>query len=421
MKKILVPLMAAGLVLAGCSKKEVKAAPEKHVDVQVVHAYNVPYVYDYPAIVQGVVDYPVIPRVSGAIFKQYYTEGTYVKKDTPLYQIDPRPFELDLQTYQGNLIRDKASMDNYKIIYDRYVKLYAAQAVSKQDLELQTINYQTAVGNVKTDEANINQAKLNLEYSVVRAPADGYIAERQVTVGNMVTAWQTVMNQINSVNDMYITFSMPENDRLVIQNGVNSGVISVPPAFKFRTDLQLADGTMMNNSGYVQFTDTRISLQNGVWNMRAYVDNTNLRNQLLSGQFVHIYLNGVTYKDSFAIPQESVFRDDKGAFVYVVKDGKIAKQPIVTGPMTGALWIIKSGLSDGMKVVTAGGVKVMNGDKVIVDSTDDQNKTNPNNPAIASAPKAVTPAKTNASAYKGDVRKRAVVIESSANIYNDKY
>ncbi|RTL13373.1 MAG: efflux RND transporter periplasmic adaptor subunit [Neisseriaceae bacterium] len=421
MKKILVPLMAAGLILAGCSKKEVKTAPEKHVDVQVVHAYNVPYVYDYPAIVQGVVDYPVIPRVSGAIFKQYYTEGTYVKKDTPLYQIDPRPFELDLQTYQGNLIRDKASMDNYKIIYERYVKLYAAQAVSKQDLELQTINYQTAVGNVKTDEANINQAKLNLEYSVVRAPADGYIAERQVTVGNMVTAWQTVMNQINSVNDMYITFSMPENDRLVIQNGVNNGVITVPPAFKFRTDLQLADGTMMKNSGYVQFTDTRISLQNGVWNMRAYVDNTNLRNQLLSGQFVHIYLNGVTYKDSFAIPQESVFRDDKGAFVYVVKDGKIAKQPIVTGPMTGELWIIKSGLSDGMKVVTAGGVKVMNGDKVIVDNTDDQSKINPNNPMIASAPKAVTPAKTNASAYKGDVKKRAVVIESSANIYDGKY
>lgn len=421
MKKILVPLMAAGLVLAGCSKKEVKAAPEKHVDVQVVHAYNVPYVYDYPAIVQGVVDYPVIPRVSGAIFKQYYTEGTYVKKDTPLYQIDPRPFELDLQTYQGNLIRDKASMDNYKIIYERYVKLYAAQAVSKQDLELQTINYQTAVGNVKTDEANINQAKLNLEYSVVRAPADGYVAERQVTVGNMVTAWQTVMNQINSVNDMYITFSMPENDRLVIQNGVNNGVITVPPAFKFRTDLQLADGTMMKNSGYVQFTDTRISLQNGVWNMRAYVDNTNLRNQLLSGQFVHIYLNGVTYKDSFAIPQESVFRDDKGAFVYVVKDGKIAKQPIVTGPMTGALWIIQSGLSDGMQVVTAGGVKVMNGDKVVVDSTEDQSKTSPNNPAVASAPKAVTPAKTNASAYKGDVKKRAVVIESSADIYNGKY
>jgi membrane fusion protein (multidrug efflux system) len=420
MKKILIPMLAAGIVLAGCAKKEQAKPMEKHVDVQVVHSYNVPYVYDYPAIVQGVVDYPVIPRVSGAIFKQYYTEGTYVKKDAPLYQIDPRPFELDLQNAQGALIRDKAAMDNYKLIYDRYVKLFAIQAVSKQDLETQTINYQSAVGNVQTDQANINQAKLNLEYSVVRAPADGYIAERQVTVGDMVTAYQSTMNQINSVNDLYVTFSMPENDRLVIQNGVNNGVITVPPAYKFRTDLQLADGTMMKNTGYVQFTDTRISLENGVWNMRAYVDNAKLRNQLLAGQFVHIYLNGITYKSAFAVPQEAVFRDDKGAFVYVVKDGKIAHQPVVTGPMTGPLWIISSGLSDGMQVVTAGGVKVMVGDAVKVDSSVSQASTNPNNPATASAPKAVTPLKTDASGLNVN-KKRAVQIESAANLYNGKY
>ncbi len=421
MKKILVPLVVAGLVLSGCAKKEAPKPMEKHVDVQTVRSYNVPYSFDYPAIVQGVVDYPVIPRVSGAIFKQYYTEGVYVKKDQPLYQIDPRPFELDLQNAQGQLIRDQASLDNYKIIYERYVKLYAIQAVSKQDLEMQTINYQTAVGAVKSDQASVNQAKLNLEYSVVRAPADGYIAERQVTVGDMVTAYQTTMNQINSVNDMYITFSMPENDRLVIQNGLNQGILTVPNAYKFRTDLQLADGTMMKDSGYVQFTDTRISLQNGVWNMRAYVDNKTLKNQLLAGQFVHVYLNGITYKDAFAVPQEAVFRDDKGAFVYIVKDGKIAHQPVVTGPMTGSLWIIKSGLSNGMQVVTAGGVKVASGDAVKVDSLVDQNSINPNNPVTASAPKVVVPQKAVASGYVKDQKQRKVQIESSANIYGGQY
>ena len=422
MKKILIPLLAAGVVLIGCAKKEQPKPPEKHVDVQVVSSYNVPYIYDYPAIVQGVIDYPVIPRVSGAVFKQYYTEGTYVKKDTPLYQIDPRPFELDLQNAQGNLTRDQAAMTNYKSIYDRYVKLYAIQAVAKQDLETQTINYQTAVGNVQSDQAAINQAKLNLEYSVVRAPADGYIAERQVTVGEMVNAYQTTMNQINSVNDLYITFSMPENDRLVIQNGVNQGLLTVPSAYKFRTDLQLADGTMMKNTGYVQFTDTRISLTNGVWNMRAFVDNAKLKNQLLAGQFVHVYLNGVTYKDAFAVPQEAVFRDDKGAFVYVVKEGKIAHQPIVTGPMTGSLWIIKSGLANGMQVVTAGGVKVINGDKVKIDSTLNQTTINPANPVIASAPKVVVPSKDNASAYNTKEKAaQQIKIESGANIYSGKY
>jgi membrane fusion protein (multidrug efflux system) len=421
MKKIIMIASAAGVLVAGCSKKP-SVVPEeaKHVDVQVVYQYNVPYVYDYPAIVQGVVDYPVIPRVSGAIFKQYYTEGTYVKKDSPLYQIDPRPFELDLQNAQGALTRDKAAMDNYKLIYDRYVKLYADNVVSKQDLEMQTINYQTAVGNVKTDMANVNQAKLNLEYSVVRAPADGYIAERQVTLGDMVTAFQTVMNHINSVNDMYITFSMPENDRLAIQSGLNQGLVTVPSGYKFRIDLQLADNSLIKDAGYVQFTDTRISLQNGVWNMRGYVDNANLKNQLLAGQFVHVYLNGVTYKNSFAIPQEAVFRDDKGPFVYLNQAGKVVKQPVVTGPMSGPLWIIKSGLTNGMQVITAGGVKVRVGDKVVVDSSADQQKTNPQLPATASAPKVVVPPKVMASGFVTNA-KRKVAIESSANLYHGRY
>lgn len=421
MKKIVALLICAGFMISGCSKKEVKAAPEKHVDVAVVHPYNVPYVYDYPAMVQGVVDYQVVPRVSGAVFKQLYTEGTYVKKDQPLYQIDPRPYELDLQNAQGQLIKDKAAMDNYKIIYERYVKLYAAEAVSKQDLEQATINYQGAVGMVETDKANINTAKLNLEYCVVRSPADGYISERQVTVGDMVTAFQTTMNIINSVNDMYITFSMPENDRLAIQSALGNNIATIPNNYKFRVDLQLADGSMMKDAGYVQFTDTRISVQNGVWNMRAYVDNKALKTQLLAGQFVHVYLNGLTYKNSFAVPQEAVFRDDKGSFVYIVQGDKVVKNPVVTGPMVGALWIIKDGLTDGVKVVTAGGVKVIVGDKVVVDATEDQAKTNPSNPAVASAPVSVTPNKVNASAYKPDPKQRAVRIESSANIYNDQY
>ncbi|TXI92071.1 MAG: efflux RND transporter periplasmic adaptor subunit [Neisseriales bacterium] len=423
MKKIVIPMMLAGIVLGACSKKET-AKPDmvKHVDVQVVKAYDVPYVYDYPAMVQGVVDFQVIPRVSGAIYKQYYTEGTYVKKDTPLYQIDPRPFELDLQNYQGMLTKDYAAMVNYKSIYDRYVKLYAINAVSKQDLETATINWQGAVGQVDTDKANINQAKLNLEYAVVRSPADGYIAERQVTVGDMVNAYQTVLSQINSVDDMYIMFSMPENDRLTIQNAIQQGAMSVPPSYKFRVDLQLADGSTMANSGYVQFTDTRISLQNGVWNMRAYVDNKQLKNQLLAGQFVHIYLHGVAYKNSYAVPQESVFRDDKGAYVYLVKNGKITKQYVTPGLMTGTLWIIRSGLEDGMQVVTAGGVKVLDGDAAKIDKSIDQSEMIQDSESglVKTVPAQVTPNKDNASAYKSN-KQQAVQIYESANLYKDKY
>ena len=371
MKRLLIACVS--LAVISCGKKEMPKAPDKHVDVMVTKAYDVPYVFDYPAMVQGVVDYPVIPRVSGAIFKQYYTEGTYVKKDTVLYEIDPRPYEFDLKTYEGNLVRDQAALDNYKLIYERYERLYKVNAVSLQDVETADINYKAGLGNVKTDIANINQQKLNIEYCKVRAPADGYISERQVTVGDMVSAFQTTLNQINSVNDMYILFSMPENDRLSIEQGVIDGKMSVPKGYKFRTDLQLADGNMIKNEGYVQFADTRISLQNGVWNLRAYVDNISLKHKLLAGQFIHIYLNGAIYKNAYAVPQVAIFRDDAGPFVYEVNSqNKIFKKRVVTGKMVGDLWVVDSGLTDGEKVVVNGGLKVNVDDKVVIDSTSNQ-------------------------------------------------
>lgn len=383
-KKIVYAYVVCGIALTSCGKKAPPKMPDKHVDVLVTKSYNVPYTFDYPAIVQGVVDYPVIPRVGGAIYKQYYTEGTYVKKDTVLYQIDPRPFQYDLANYEGQLVKDQAALDNYKLIYERYVRLYKVNAVSLQDVETADINYKTGLGNVKSDIANINQQKLNIEYCQVRAPADGYIAERQVTVGDTVVAWQTTMNQINSVNDMYIQFSMPENDRLTIEQGVLAGKMTVPAGYKFRTDLQLADNTLIKNEGYVEFADTRISLQNGVWNLRAYVDNQQLKHKLLAGQFIHIYLNGALFTNAYAVPQVAIFRDDTGPFVYELDaQNKVAKKRVTTGKMVGDLWIVNTGLEDGEKVIVNGGLKVNVGDKVIIDSTTDQGTSNNTTTAVS--------------------------------------
>ncbi|MCX8514731.1 MAG: hypothetical protein RL017_62 [Pseudomonadota bacterium] len=377
MKKIALMMAIPFFILVGCKQKSVPKEEPKSVDVSVMQATDIPYVLDYPGVVQGVVDFQVIPRVSGAIFKQYYKEGTYVKKDSVLYEIDPRPYELNLATYQGNLVRDKAALDNYKLIYDRYVKLYKVNAVAKQDVETAEINYKSAVGNVQTDKANIDQQKLNIEYCKVKAPADGYISERKVSVGDMVSAFTTVLNQINSVNDMYILFSMPENDRLAIEKGTLDGSIKIPPAYKFTTDLQLGDGTMLKNQGYVEFADTRISVQNGVWNLRAFINNTQLKQKLLAGQFVHVFLNGAKFFNTFAVPQVAIFRDEKGPYVYEVNDKNIVvKTSVTTGRMIGDLWIITSGVKSGDKVIVNGGLKVKESDTVVIDPNANENTPN---------------------------------------------
>lgn len=377
MKKILLAALAGSLMFAGCSKKEAPKLPKKHIDVAVIHSYNVPYVFDYPGTVTGVADFPVLARVNGIILNQLYKEGSRVHKGQPLYKIDPRPFENQLKADQGQLVKDSAAMQEYKSILNRYLQLYKINAVAKQDVETATINYKNALGLVQTDQANIANDKLNLQYCLVEAPVDGLISQRVVTVGSMVTAYQTTLTYINSNNNLYVNFSVPENDRLDLQSGIASGKIGVPNNYKFEVDLELADGSMLEKAGWVNFFDTRISLQNGTWNMRADVDNAKLKEKLLSGQFVHVYLIGASFNNSVAIPQAAVFRDNKGAFVYVVNhEHKIEKREIEPGMMTGQLWIINSGLKDGDKVVIDGGMKVVAGEEVIVDSETNQSKVN---------------------------------------------
>lgn len=371
-KSILIYLVLMTLMVSACKHKKTVDDPLSHVDAHKVSTHNIEYVLNYPAFVQGVMDYEVVPRISGVIYKKFYTEGTYVKEGQPLYQIDPRPFEWKLQAYEGQLIKDKAARDNYKIIYERYKSLYRDKAVSKQAVEIQRIKYFAAIGNVKTDEANIGRTKLSLRYCLVRSPADGYIAERVVTVGTMVTAFKTVLNKINSVNQMYLLFSMPENQRLDIEEGVLNNTIDIPQNATFPIDLELANGKVIKDAGSVEFTDTRISLTNGSWNMRAYVDNAFFQNKLLAGQYVTVYIRKIVYKDTFSLPQASVMLDDSGHYVYLVKEGKAVKQYVKTGKMYGeGLWMIKDGLKKDDVVVTKGNIRINEGQSVMIDNLTD--------------------------------------------------
>ncbi len=367
-KIILVAFLLIGVV--GCNRHDgPPPSLPKHVDAEIVTTANIPYMLDYPGVVSGVADFPVYARVNGTIFKQLYVEGTLVKKDQPLYEIDPGPFENDLHNAEGQMIKDKAAMTQYKLILDRYKRLYKVNAVSEQDIETADINYEAAVGLVKADAANIAQAKLNITYCKVLSPVDGLVSEHVVTVGQMVAAYTTVLTNVNSADNMYINFSVPENDRLALQKGVNNGTVQAPKDYKFSMNLQLADGTMLDNAGLIAFFDTRISLTNGTWNMRGNIYDNSVKYKLLSGQFIHVYLTGAYFKDAIAVPQDAIFRDSAHSFVYVLdNDNKIIKQIVEVGVMAGNLWIVNSGLKTNDKVVINGGMKVMPGDKVIVDS-----------------------------------------------------
>ena len=370
MRKLSV-LLGVGLVLLlqGCGEKAAPPPPPQKVNIQEVRAHDIEYLYEYPGVVQGVVDYPVIPRVSGAIFKQLYKEGSFVKKDQPLYEIDKRPYQFALQTYEGQYEKDLAAVENYKIILDRYERLKKNDVVSVQDINTATINYKAASGNLMTDIANINNAKLNLEYCTVRAPATGHISERMVSEGMMVTAFDTHLNVINSMDSMYAAFSMPELDRLGIENGQLNQLYRVPENLRFGVDLVLADGTRIDAAGTVEFKDVRVTFDNGVWQMRATINNASLtRNKLIAGQFVRVILRNLYVTQSYNIPQESIFRDQESNYVMIEENNVVHKHRIKAGKyLADGTQIVEAGLTDGMHVVTNGGVRVTDNDPVTVD------------------------------------------------------
>jgi len=361
--------LGASLLLGGCHKDAPPPPPLQHVNALEVQPHNVEYVFSYPGVVQGVIDYPVIPRVSGAIFKQLYKEGSLVKKDQPLYEIDRRPYLFALQNAEGQLQKDQAANDNYRIIYERYQSLTNKDVTSVQDVNTALINYQAAAGNLKTSIANVDNAKLNLEYCTVRAPASGYISERMISEGMMVTAFQTQLNVINSRDSMYVAFSMPELDRLTIENGGLDGRYQIPDEYRFTVDLTLADGSKIPTAGKVEFRDIRVSFSDGVWQLRASIDNKALpRNKLLPGQFVHVFLRDLVVLNTFVVPQEAIFRDRDSSFVFILEGNKVKKQRVNPGKyLLDGTQLVDEGLSPGMKVVTNGGVRIEEGQQVITD------------------------------------------------------
>ena len=362
-------LTGAAALLAGCQKEAPPPPPLQHVNALEVHPHDVEYVFSYPGVVQGVIDYPVIPRISGAIFRQLYKEGSYVEKDQPLYEIDRRPYLFALQNAEGQLQKDQAATDNYRIIYERYLSLTNKDVTSVQDVNTALINYQGAAGNLKTSIANVNNAKLNLEYCTVRAPASGHISERMISEGMMVTAFQTQLNVINSKDSMYVAFSMPELDRLNIENGGLDGKYLVPKDYRFSVDLTLADGTRLPSAGRVEFRDIRVSFSDGVWQLRASIDNTALpKNKLLSGQFVHVFLRDLIVDDAFVVPQEAIFRDRDSNFVFILDGDVVRRQRVKPGKyLLDGTQLVDEGLQAGMKVVTNGGVRIEENQKVVLE------------------------------------------------------
>jgi len=298
-------------------------------------------------------------RVDGQIMKVDFKEGDLVKEGQVLVEIDPRPYQVQLDMAQATLARDQALLANAKVDLERYKELLPQRAVPKQQLDTQVALVAQYEATVKQDIANIDNAKLQLIYAKVTAPITGVVGLRLVDPGNIVHAADTTgMIVITQIQPIAVLFTIPEDSLPQVTQKLRAGAHLPVDAYNRDNSKKLASGKLMT-------VDNQIDSTTGTAKLKAVFDNRNY--ELFPQQFVNIRLLVDTLTNQLAVPNVAVQNGQQGTFVYVVdENSRVHLKTVQVGTTTGTSADILSGLSDGDRVVIDGTDRLTEGARVRV-------------------------------------------------------
>ena len=296
-------------------------------------------------------------QISGQIMKIAFKEGDKVNSGDPLILIDPRPYQVALEQAEGALERDKALLANARIDLQRYQTLWSQDSIAEQQLATQKALVVQDEGNVKTDQGQIDAAKLNLVYCHITSPVSGRVGLQQVNVGNYVTpAEPNGLVVITQMQPITVVFTIAEDDIPDLLKQVHAGRTLPVTAWDRSNTHQLATGTL-------QSVDSQIDPTTGTIKLKAVFANTD--ENLFPQQFVNVVLLLDTLHGATLVPQAAIQRGAPGTYVYVVNaDQTVSVRKVTLGPGDATNVSIKQGLKSGDRVVIDGADKLKDGAKV---------------------------------------------------------
>jgi len=299
----------------------------------------------------------VRPRVQGQLVKVAFQEGQFVRKGELLAEIDPRPFQVQLAQAEGQMAKDQALLKNAQRDFERFKILLERDMISKQEFDAQISQIDQSEGAIKSDQAQIDTAKLQLTYSRITAPISGRIGLRTVDEGNMVqTNDPNGLAMITQLQPIAVLFNIPQDDLPQVLKKMQSKQPLIVEAYNRDLKQKLATGTLLT-------IDNQIDQNTGTVRLKAMFPNED--SALFPNQFVNARLLVDTKQGAVIVPAAAIQRSPQSTFAYVVKDdGTVESRNIAVGPSEGDNVSIDRGLSPGEVVVIEGVDRLQQGTKV---------------------------------------------------------
>jgi membrane fusion protein, multidrug efflux system len=356
MKRALVVALYAGLLgFASCGKKSLPEAPPPPVTFAAAKAESVPLMIDTFGNCVTIADVTLQAQVEGTLLRYSVAEGAMVKKGDLVAEIDPAPYQAAVQEAQGSLDSAKAQLANARVTLQRQQELYKTKTVDLADLQTAEANQLQAQGAVETAEGQLANAKINLGYCTIESPIDGKTGMYLVDAGNLVTANTTKLINIQTIDPIYVEFTISENDFDKVRQYFASGELAVEANIPGAPNEKVA--------GKLTFINNSIASGTGTLTLRATIPNKDTL--LWPGLFVNVQLVLTVLENAVVVPSQCVTVGQQGPYVFVVKpDNTVSLSQVQLGPRHADFTVISGGVKAGEQVVTAGQLGLDEGKKV---------------------------------------------------------
>lgn len=357
-------MLALGVCsLGACSKKAPPPPPPPLVVVAHPLQQQVIDWDDFVGRFEAVDSVDVRPRVSGYLDRIDFRDGDMVRKGQVLFEIDPRPYQDALNQARGIQAHDEAALNDASIERKRAEGLFAARAISQQELTTRIAAEQQAKADLLSAKAAVQTAELNLGWTRVTAPISGRVSDRRVAAGNLITADQSILTNIVDLDPIRFTFVGPESIYLKYERANQAGTRVSSRRMANPVLIRLQDEPTYRWRGRMDFVDNQLDTQSGTIRGRAVVPNPT--HFLTPGMFGHLRLLGSGTYPALLVPDAAVATDQTRQIVYVVNpQGLVSERLVTVGTLIGDMRVIREGLKPEDVVVVDGLIRARPGQKV---------------------------------------------------------